>query len=136
MFGGDYDHVQSFNENGWAIVEKEGLQGLVDTNGKEVLPMKYESIWSDLTEDGFICGFYPSKEPTSLADGKKDYFLSGMNKIKEEVKYLQSAKYTNLILFSNMKGKIGFLDRNGNISIPAIYSKAKMFNEGLTWVRK
>ena len=54
----EYDTIYDFFE-GRATVEREGLNGFIDENGKEVIPCKYESAWmfiegtADVSE-GFI----------------------------------------------------------------------------------
>jgi hypothetical protein len=59
-----------------------------------------------------------------------------MKPLMTKVKYLQSANNTDLILFCTPEGKIGFMDRSGNIIINAVYSKGKQFHEGVTWVKE
>ncbi len=131
-----YDHAINFNEDGYAVVEQDGLKGMMDTTGKMVLPMKYETIYCDISEDGYFCGVYPSKQVTSLANAEKDYFDANLNKISlENVKYLMGAKNGNRIVFANLEGKKGYMDRNYQIVIPPLFTKAKTFHEGLAWVR-
>ncbi|MDC0231400.1 WG repeat-containing protein [Aureispira] len=136
VIDGNYDHVTAFSKDGWAIVEKDRLQGLIDTDGTEILPLKYESIYADLSEDGYVGGIYPAVEGTSYANTKKDYFLKDMKPLMTKVKYLQSANNTDRILFCNPEGKIGYMDRSGTIVINAIYSKGKQFHEGSAWVKE
>jgi hypothetical protein len=135
IIGGDYDHAKSFDQDGYAIVEKNGLKGLIDTNGKLVLPMKYSTIYADYSKSGFYCGVYPSNETLSLSNSKKDYFLKNFTPLKMKVKYLGHASGSNLIKFAATNGKIGFINRKGEIKIPAIYDKANSFQEGLAWTR-
>jgi len=41
----DYDEAYEFSE-GYAVIEKEKLSGIIDENGKEVIEAKYEKIRS------------------------------------------------------------------------------------------
>jgi hypothetical protein len=136
LIGGEYDHVKSFDNDGYAVVEKNGLKGLIDTNGKLVLPMKYETIYADYTKAGFYCGVYPSKETLSLSNSKKDYFLKDFKPLNRKVKYLGHANGSDRIKFATPEGKIGFMNRQGEIIIPASYTKANNFQQGLAWIRQ
>lgn len=136
VIGGDYDYVKPFDKQGYAIVEKNGLKGLVDTNGKQILPMKYSTIYADYSKSGFYCGVYPSAENQSLANSRKDYFLKDFKPFTRNVRYLMSANGSDRILFADTDNKIGFMNREGKIVIPAKYSKANKFQEGLAWIRK
>ena len=69
-------------------------------------------------------------------NAKKDYFLKNFEPLPKQVKYLGGADGGNLILFSNLDGKIGFLDRKGEVKIPAIYNKAYGFSDGYSWIFK
>ena len=40
----EYDTATDFNENGFAIVSNDNMYGVIDTNGREVLKMKYDEI--------------------------------------------------------------------------------------------
>ena len=40
----EYDTIYDFFE-GRATVERDGLNGFIDENGREVIPCKYESAW-------------------------------------------------------------------------------------------
>ncbi|MFT5819647.1 MAG: hypothetical protein ACI8ZM_000872 [Crocinitomix sp.] len=131
-----YDHAINFNKVGYAVVEKGGLKGMIDTTGRMILPLKYETIYCDISKDGYYCGVYPSAKVTSLANAKKDYFDADLKIIPlENVKYLMGAKNGNRIAFANAEGKKGYMDRNYQIVIPPLFAKAKTFHEGLAWVR-
>ena len=131
-----YDYAINFNEDGYGVVEKNELKGMIDTTGKVILPLKYETIYCNISKDGYFCGVYPSSEVTSLANARKDYFDADLNLIPlENVKYLMGAKNGNRIAFSNMEGKLGFMDRNYHIVIPPLFAKVKTFSEGFAWVR-
>lgn len=134
----EYDYAQNFNEDGYAIVEKNDLKGVIDTTGKVVIPLIYETVYHDITKDGYFAGVLPSNgETVSLANAEKHYFDKNFQKIPlEKVKYLMSARYGNRIIFSDINNRKGYLNREYQIVIPAQYSKADFFSEGLAWVRE
>lgn len=133
----EYDYAMNFNEDGYAIVEKRGLKGVIDTTGKVVIPLEYETVYADITKDGFFAGVRPSKsEGVSMANAQKDYYDKDFNEIDlTGIKYIMGARGGNRIAFSTMDGRLGYFDRNFEIAIPAQYSKANFFNEGYAWVR-
>lgn len=131
-----YDYAINFNEDGYAVVEKNDLKGMIDSSGKVILPLKYETIYCNISKDGYFCGVYPSTGGTSLANAKKDYFDADLNIIPlENVKYLMGADKGNRIAFANASGKMGYMDRKYQIVIPPLFAKVKTFSEGLSWVR-
>ncbi|MFT7612451.1 MAG: hypothetical protein ACI9J3_001414 [Parvicellaceae bacterium] len=136
VFGGDYDHVNSFDDDGYATVEKDGLVGLVDTMGVLILPMKYRSISLNCTDAGYYCAVYPSEGYGPIMNAKKDYFLKNFEPLPIKVKYLGMADGGSLIMYADLNGKIGFLNRKGEIVIPATYNNLSGFSEGLAWLKK
>ena len=131
-----YDYATNFNEDGYAIVEKNGLKGVIDTTGKIILPLKYETVYCDISTDGYLLGVYPSTEATSLANARKDYFDANLKRIPtENIKYIMGDRKTGRLAFSTKDGKKGYLNRRFEIVIPARYSKTTFFSEGLAWVR-
>ena len=132
-----YDYADDFNEDGYAIVEKNGLKGIIDTTGKVVLDLKYETVYDDISKDGRIMGVYPTDQPTSLLNSKIDYFNADFKLVNtENVKYIYPAKGGKLMPYLDTNGKQGYLDRNFEIAVEAIYSKTGNFSEGLAWVIK
>lgn len=131
-----YDDLDAFNDLGYAIAEKGGLKGIIGTDGKTAIDFKYESIYNDPTEDGFIMAVYPTDEPMSLANSPKDYFNAQFEKIDlGDIAYVYHAKGSKLMAYRTKDHKLGYLDRNFNVVIEATYGVAKEFSEGLAWVR-
>lgn len=132
-----YDYVTSFNEDAYAIVEKNNLKGAIDTTGRLILPMKYETIYIEPTKDGRICAVLPSKTPVSLLNAKKEYFDKDFHKITlNNILYLSNANGGNLMKFTALNKRLGYMNRKFEVVIPATYKKAFSFSEGLAWVRK
>lgn len=132
-----YDYAMNFNEDGYAVVEKNGLKGVIDTTGKTVLPLKYETVYCDITKSGYFLGVYPSDEVVSQANAKKDYFDKNLNMISlQDVKYMLGARGSNRLQYANLAGKKGYLDLNYKVAIPAKYDRVSFFSEGLAWVKE
>lgn len=137
VFKGPYDSAESFDDDGLAIVSANKKQGVIDTTGKFILEMKYKTIYCDREEDGYICGVYGDEsESLDLQKMKKDYFMEGMKKLEVEVERLFSANFSDRIKFSTIDGKYGYMNRKGEIVLEPIYSRAELFSEGRTWIKK
>ena len=131
-----YDYAVNFNEDGYAIVERDGLKGAIDTTGKVVIPLRYETVYCDISKDGFFACVYPSKGAVSMANAAKDYFDKDLNLLSlEDVKYLTAANGGDYLLFSTNTGRIGYMNRAFEIVIPGQYSRAYQFSEGFAWVQ-
>lgn len=131
-----FDHIQFYSESGYSIVERDGLRGVIDYDGKLVLPMVYETVYADPTEDGFFMGVYPSEETKSLLDSKKDYFTPELQKLDlKGKKYIYHAKGGELMIYIDANNKKGYVNRDFEIVIPARYEKASAFSEGYASVR-
>lgn len=128
---GIYDGGKDFEKEGWAIVDKNDLTGVIDTLGKEILPLKYESV---LVTDEYICAVLPTSEPMSLKDSPKEYYTRNFEPLKLEGITLMSAEGGNLIPFMDNDGKRGFMDYEFNVVIPAQYSKSTVFANGVAFV--
>jgi hypothetical protein len=109
------------------------LKGVINTQGKVVIPFKYETVYCDLSEDGFIMGIYPSKEVLSLSEAKKDYYNSNFELIQHNFQYIQHAQGSKYIPFKQ-NNEWGYLNRKYKIVIPAQYKKVKSFTDGVAFV--
>lgn len=131
---GIYQHATSINEDGYGIIELKGKKGLIDSTGTLLLDLKYETVYADPTNDGYICGVLPTEEVLSLSDTPKDYFDIDLNPIDIGKRTLMPANGSNRIPFA-LDRKRGYMDRNFNVVIPAKYAKATDFNDGIALVR-
>ncbi|MCH2232648.1 MAG: WG repeat-containing protein [Crocinitomicaceae bacterium] len=132
----EYDYVSSFNIDSLAVVEKGGLKGLINTKGELLIEMKYETIYCDYSEDGYICGVLPTEEPMSLLKTPKDYYNRDFQIIDMNGYTLSAADGENLIPFMTSDAKRGFMNRNFEVVIPAKYVKSTNFNGGYAIVRE
>ena len=131
-----YDNVNEFNELGYCVAEKKGLSGLIDTTGKMIIDFKYDMIFADLSDDGYYCGVYPTKEPASLMNTPKDYYNAKFELVELEEVTLSSANGSPRIGFTTLEGKKGFMNRDFEIIIEAKYAKTSAFSDGIAFVRE
>ncbi|XOV66727.1 MAG: WG repeat-containing protein [Fluviicola sp.] len=132
---GIYDHATTFNEDGFAIVEQSGNKGLMNTEGEFLLGLKYETIYADVSEDGYICGVHHTEEPASLTNTPKDYFDANLNPVDVGNATLMPANGSNRIPFME-NGLRGYMNLQFEIVVPAKYKKATAFSDGIAFVRE
>ena len=130
-----YDDLSAFNQKGIAEAVKGGLAGLIDSTGAVVLGFKYENVYHEPIKDGFYLGVYKTDEPKSLFDTPKDFFTPDLEPLQlEDVSYIYPAEGEPLMKYRNNSKQHGYLNRDFEKVIPAKYSRAKEFTEGLAWV--
>ena len=154
-FSSKYDKVREFSE-GLAVVELDGLYGIIDKNGKEIVPALYQEI-KDFSEGlavvklndkyGFINRAgklvtplkYNSAE--SFSNGKayveyanRDMYISVAGK-----EYKQIGDFSEGLAVVKSNGKYGFIDKTGKEVIPLKYDDAEKFYKAtaiITWKEK
>jgi len=134
----DYDNW-SLKENGHAIVTKDGRAGLVNADGKLVIPCTYETI---RTSGAYIAEFIDDEEPV-IAELINDSGKTGIAEIKTgkillPVEYDEAGAYREwhqqritgyeMGVFYTVKGDvISLIDKNGNV----VYTTRNEFNEAV-----
>ncbi|MBM0654623.1 WG repeat-containing protein [Capnocytophaga genosp. AHN8471] len=128
----NYDWVEPIYGNSVVKVRKNHKFGLVDHNGKELIPVEYEDIESDI----------PLYENT---ENKVSYLASSRLWAKKEGKYGYLDEYGAVVIpfiydgvktFSGFmaavkKGdKWGFINAAGEEKLPFIYDEAEVFYQG------
>ena len=154
-FSSKYDKVREFSE-GLAVVELDGLYGIIDKNGKEIVPALYQEI-KDFSEGlavvklndkyGFINRV--GKLVIPLKYNSAESFSNG----KAYVKYAYESRYISVagkeyekigdfsegLAVVESDGKYGFIDKTGKEVIPLKYDYAEDFYKGsaiITWKKK
>lgn len=122
-----YDHATSF-KNGYSLVEKKGKQGVIDTTGKEILPVIYDDVYGDAIESGYWTAEKDEKRILFDVNGKEI-------KLDANIKYLQPKDESGWVRFTTTDGKKGFMTLTGKIKIPAKFTRADGFKEGKCWVQ-
>ena len=124
---------------GMLVVDKNGLKGLLDKDGKIILPVKYNGLYY-LPGSTPVIVYYEksSKESPARLRG----LMTPAGKIltppvyRQIQSFIEDLSLFNLLRNENDAGNYGFLDTNGKIALPAIYKHATSFNEGLSFVQK
>ncbi|MBQ9229883.1 MAG: WG repeat-containing protein [Prevotella sp.] len=123
IYSHNYDGVYGFSE-GLANVKREGLNGFIDTEGKEVIPCIYDNV--DEFSEGLAAvekngawGFVDTegKEVIPCIYDNVDEFSEGLAAIEKN-------------------GAWGYINKRGKDVIPCIFSIAGSFSEGYSSVRK
>ena len=131
-----YDKLSDFDQYGRAEAVKLGLAGLIDTTGKVLVDYQFDYMYHDIEKDGFYMGVHKTDEPKSLLNTPKVYFDKNLNPVEmNDITYIYPADGANLMSFMDNNKKMGYLNRNFEISIPAQFTKAKTFSENKAWVR-
>ncbi len=146
----------SFSE-GVAFVSYDGKWGAINSNGKLIIPFKYDSH-DDFSEGlaaislngkwGFVNKQGTLVVPTKFESAEK--FKEGLACVKLNGKYgainkggvlVVPAKYEYSFSFHEgmaavqMNGKYGFINKQGTLVIPCKYTSAKEFSEGIAAVQ-
>lgn len=122
-----FDNANSF-KGGYAVVEKGGKQGVIDTTGKFLIPMKYASIYSIAPESGYYaCQL--------AANGEAEYFnAKGEPFTKEPVKYLVHPNGHSIIPYCDQNGKWGYMNKDGTVFIKAQFDRTSALSEHKGWI--
>lgn len=146
-----YDHIYSFL-NDYAIVSQHNLDGVIDKNGKLIIPLKYDYM-SYFAEDNLY--LVKVKEKYGVIDGNDNIIVPIMyksvnrhrnlaladtdtnsiiydfkgNKIYELESNLRFVDvYDNLIVLEDKDGYFRLIDRNGNLIIPKCEDKIEVLS--------
>lgn len=101
-----------------------GKWGFIDRQGKETIPFIYDEVGA-FSDDVVVVA---QREGKNFAYGYVDKSGKVVIPLKFKVKYLSSAySFSNGLAAFFVKGKIGFIDKKGNLVIPAIYEHVETF---------
>lgn len=116
---GKYDKIGKF-EKGVAIVHKNGMVGLINSDGKEIVKPEYEKI-SGFGNDGIAYSYKKGLVGLINRDGKViiDNLYDYIGHFKDR--------------FATVKknGLTGIVDKNGNIVVEIKYDKLKVEAGGI-----
>jgi hypothetical protein len=93
-------------QEGMMFAQKGELFGFLDTNGKEVIPFKYQRV------------------PWPTYFGEQNFFEFNWHNFSEGLAVVMDG------------GKCGYIDKQGRTAIPFEYETAYGFSKGLAWVKK
>ncbi|MBI3501300.1 MAG: WG repeat-containing protein [Bacteroidetes bacterium] len=111
-----YDETNSFH-NGMAVVKKENKSGLISKTGKQILPLEFEDISGNEGEEKILL---------ALKEGVYNYFDS-KGKLLTGGKFEKAGDFSSGRAYIVQNGQYGFINRKGEIIIPAVYNWAESF---------
>ena len=113
-------------KGGYATVKLNDKEGVIDTTGKEVIPVIYDNIYANAAEDGY----FAAEKSDAVFYFNKD----GKPFTAEIIKYLYPSNGHSLLPFQSTDGKFGYMTLDGSVFIAPVYTKASSFSEGKAWV--
>lgn len=121
-----YEEAQAFQQNGFAIIQKDGLKGLIDLEGRELLPSIYKEIRN--FEEGISIINYNNEYKVINENG---------NILFESNRYIYDFNDGLATFTAEKRGKelYGYIDNKGKVVIPPKYIAAQDFVDGLAIVR-
>jgi len=123
-----YDNATSF-DHGYSIVEKAGKYGVIDTTGKIIIPVKYESLFGNAVTNGYF-------GVELIMNKEKQYIKAdGSPFTKVPMKYLFPANGHSLLPYCDPENKYGYLTKSGEIFIKAEFDQTNTFYEGKSWIK-
>jgi hypothetical protein len=123
-----YTYASGF-DHGYSIVEKSGKYGVIDTTGKEIIPIIYETVYSNVVTGGYWVAKLPG-DPKLIYLNKE-----GKKFTTADVKYLYPSNGFSILPYTANDGLMGYLNTSdGTIFIKASYTKASTLKEGKAWV--
>lgn len=151
--------VEEYMGAACVAVKKDDKWGLINTEGKEITPFRYDNIGSfnnglaDYTIDSkiglvnimgkeiippkydFIDGFRHGSL-SSMSVNKKYGFIDRTGKEIVAPQYDKVWGFSEGVVAVKLNGKWGFIDEKGKIVIPFDYDNAVVFSQGLAAVQK
>ena len=111
--------------NGFAVVKKDGFCGIIDKDGRQILPMSYDYIMPYRLSMGFVVkkngkmGVIDNGERVVIPCVFDDLSFAGDGPIA-----------------AKKDGKWGFVDKDGDVVIPFQFDACSDFNDGVAIVTK
>ena len=105
-----YDDILIY-ENGYFSVIKGDKWGVIDRNGKLIVPCKYDYIW-DMSEDMFVVKI-KGKGSVATKDGGKYGFVNNQGREITPIIFDYTHGYHEGFATIAINGKLGYIDKNG-----------------------
>ena len=126
-----YDKTYDFTPEGLAKVEKDGLTGVVNVKGEEILSPSYQTV-SDF-KDGYFVAF--DGRQNQLFNYKGDIQFFGDNNYFHIGQY-GDGLFPVVVMDEKNKIKMGYISKTGSQIIDPIYNKAYGFIDGKALVQE
>lgn len=118
----NYDGAKDFC-GGYAIVEKDEKIGIIDKNGKIIIPFKYDDLWDNHNYPNGLA-VCKMNNKNLLIDMKGNELIPP---VYDDIS-LDKNGSTNIILIKNNK-KYGWINKYNKILIPLKYDNVSNFND-------
>ena len=116
-----YDESLYFDGNTFSIAKRNGMQGIIDINNKEIIPLKYSSV-SQIDDDESNLFILENSDGVKIVNLSNKVILSGYNQI--ESIFNQPLKF---IVKKNKK--YGIVDLDNKIILPIEYDEISNWTE-------
>jgi hypothetical protein len=155
-----YEHAVDFSNNR-AMVRKNNKWGLIDENGKVILPFQYDDMNFIQNSDKKLYYVNQYQQKFGYVNKKAEFVVpvkyDKIREFREDRLALKKGSYWGFadeegneiipckfrsvndfkedLAAVSEKGKWGYIDKSGNYVIAATFSKAANFSEGFAWVQ-
>ncbi|MUV02990.1 hypothetical protein GN157_04645 [Flavobacterium rakeshii] len=133
---GKYDFTKSLNKNGFGIVGKNNKFGIINNQGREVVPLEYDTILHPTRYTNILELFILKKNETlKILDEntkviKENILACTWDKIDSD------DYYSNVLLVKDYQNKFGIIDEIGKTIIPFEFEKLLPFDAQETTIAK
>ena len=122
-FANQYDDIwEDYRGSSVLHVTKDGKQGAVDTNGKVLVPLGDYEV-NGMNQNGYISAY-------SYSSGTTQVFKNGSLVKTFDKEVATEVYYRDLAFRDNESEKVGMMDINGKVIIPANYESINGDNNG------
>lgn len=122
------DFMEIYHADGKFLVPRDGKYGLIDSNGKTIIPFEYTG--GNIGSKGSVLLFNDSTNSVFNLSGRK---------LRDSFPTTWGDPDADLFPGSRLKGeywKFGFFDKSGKEAIPCIYDEVVDFYDGKALVRR
>lgn len=117
-----YNSLSDFKD-GFAVVEKGEKWGVINTEGKEVVPCVYDLVGSFNEELAVVC------------KNDKWGFVNTKGELAIPCTYDFAFDFSEGLVTVRKNGKYGFINKKGEVAIPLEFEECGIFSEGLAYAR-
>ncbi|MDO5046725.1 WG repeat-containing protein [Campylobacter sp.] len=128
-----YDNAADF-KNGFAEVSKGEKWGVIDVNGKEVVPIKFDHL--TISGADLVMVEKYKRHPNGVVASRKFGFVDMGGKFVIDLEFDDADIFMDGLAVVAKRGKYGLIDKNGKVIIPLEYDAITNFKEGVAWVKK
>lgn len=127
----NYDYAYDFS-CGRAFVKNNGKWGCIDTSGNLIIPYKFDKVYSYNEDIAIVFNGTMNNWGNPVTGTYQFIDLNGKSIYKSTE---QLFSFSEGFARVTSKGKIGYINKDGKMVIPATWDSAGSFNEGLAWVK-